>query len=104
MSEPMVPPPPPSSSTSGRATTALVLGILGVVCCQLCGPFAWYIGSQEVKAVKAGTSAATNQGFAMAGMVLGIIGTLILLFTLLWVVFFGGLAVMGALFGNAPSN
>lgn len=105
MSEPMAPPPPPSASTSGRATTALVLGILGVVCCQLCAPFAWYIGNQEVKSVKAGTSPATNQGFAMAGMILGIIGTLILLFTLLWVVFFGGLAVMGAMFGNAaPSN
>ena len=106
MSEPMVPPPPSSStSTSGRATTALILGILGFVCCQLCAPFAWYIGNQEVKAIKAGASPATNQGFAMAGMILGIIGTILLVFALLWVVFFGGLAVMGAMFGNAaPSN
>lgn len=105
MSEPMVPPPPPSSSTSSRATTALVLGILGFVCCQLCAPFAWYIGSQEVKAIKAGASPASNQGFAMAGMILGIIGSILLVFWILWVVFFGGLAVMGALFGNAaPSN
>lgn len=105
MSEPMAPPPPPSSSTSSRATTALVLGILGFVCCQLCAPFAWYIGNQEVKAIKAGASPASNQGFAMAGMILGIIGSLLLVFWILWIVFFGGLAVMGALFGNAaPSN
>jgi len=38
MSEPV--PPPPASSTSSRATTALVLGILGFLCCQLCAPFA----------------------------------------------------------------
>lgn len=105
MSEPMAPPPPPAPSTSSRATTALVLGILGFVCCQLCAPFAWYIGSQEVKSIKAGTSPASNQGFAMAGMILGIIGSIFLVFWILWVVFFGGLAMMGAMFGNAaPSN
>ena len=99
MSEPV--PPPPASSTSSRATTALVLGILGFLCCQLCAPFAWYYGNLEVKAVKAGTSAASNQGFAMAGMILGIIGTIFLIFGLLWILFFGGMAVLGAVAGAA---
>ncbi|MBP1643498.1 MAG: hypothetical protein H6Q03_2167 [Acidobacteria bacterium] len=100
MSEP-VPPPPAAPATSSRATTALVLGILGFLCCQLCAPFAWYYGNLEVKAIKAGTSAATNQGFAMAGMILGIIGTIFLLFAVLWIVFFGGMAMLGALAGAA---
>lgn len=100
MSEPL-PPPPVAPGTSSRATTALVLGILGFLCCQLCAPFAWYYGNLEVKAVKAGTSAASNQGFAMAGMILGIIGTIFLVFALLWVLFFGGMAVLGALAGAA---
>jgi hypothetical protein len=103
MSEP-VPPPPAAPSTSSRATTALVLGILGFVCCQLCAPFAWYYGNLEVKAIKAGTSPTTNQGFAMAGMILGIIGSIFLVFALLWVLFFGGMAVLGALAGATGSN
>jgi len=90
---------PPSSGASSKATTALVLGILGFVCCQLCAPFAWYIGGREVKAIKAGASPAAGQGFAMAGYVLGIIGTVLLLFALCWVAFFGGLAVLSALAG-----
>ncbi len=97
-----LPPPPPlatEAKTSGRATTALVLGILGFLCCQLCAPFAWYIGNQEIRAIKAGASAPSNQGFAMAGMILGIIGTILLVFALLWVVFFGGLAVLSAIAG-----
>lgn len=104
MSEPMPPTPPPptlpptpESKASGRATTSLILGILGFVCCQLCAPFAWYMGNQEVKAIKAGTSSAAGQGLAMAGMILGIIGTVLLILGLVWIVFFGGIAMLGAL-------
>jgi len=95
------PPPPPTTPTSGRATTSLVLGIIGFLCCQLCAPFAWYIGSQELKAIKAGQSSAAGQGTAMAGMILGIIGTVLMVLGILWILFFGGLAVLGALTGAA---
>jgi hypothetical protein len=101
MSEPTFPPPPPMSGdkASSRATTSMILGILGFVCCQLCAPFAWYMGNQEVKAIKAGQSPAAGQGFATAGMVLGIIGTIFLVFGILWIFFFGGLAMISALSG-----
>jgi hypothetical protein len=89
-------PPAPESKASSRATTSLILGILGFVCCQLCAPFAWYMGSQETKAIKAGQSPAAGQGLATAGMILGIIGTILLVFGLLWIFFFGGLAVLSA--------
>lgn len=100
MSEPMstTPPPPPTEAkASSRATTVLILGILGFVCCQLCAPFAWYMGNQEVKAIKSGASPAAGQGLATAGMILGIIGTVLLVLSLVWVVFFGGMAVLGAM-------
>jgi hypothetical protein len=90
-------PPAPESKPSSRATTALVLGILGFVCCQLCAPFAWYTGSQELKAIKSGQSPAAGQGFATAGMVLGVIGSILLVFALLWVFFFGGMAIIAAM-------
>ncbi len=93
-------PGPPSAGASGRATTSLVLAILGFVCCQLFGPVAWYLGAQERKAIRAGLSSPAGEGFATAGMILGIVGTVLLLFGVLWLFIFGGLAVVGALLGN----
>ncbi|HID07981.1 MAG TPA: hypothetical protein EYP10_12640 [Armatimonadetes bacterium] len=63
---------------SSQATTALVLGIIGLVCCQLLAPVAWYIGAQELKAIEAGTSPRAGEGVAKAGWILGIIGTVLL--------------------------
>ena len=108
MSEPLTSPPPPpappaGSGSSSRATTALILGILGFLCCQLCAPFAWYFGNQEVKAIKAGTSPVAGQGLAMAGMILGIIGTILMILGIIWVVFFGGMAILSAL-GQASGH
>lgn len=96
----MVPPPPGAGEkASSRATTTLILGILGFVCCQICAPFAWYMGNQETKAIKAGQSPAAGQGLAMAGMILGIIGTIFLVFGVLWIFFFGGMAILSAFAG-----
>ena len=100
MSEPQIP-PPPASKASSRATTALILGIVSLVCCPLTEPFAWYMGIQEGKAIKAGQSSPAGQGLATVGMVLGILGTAYLVFVLLWVLFFGGMAVLSALSATA---
>jgi hypothetical protein len=96
------PPPPPQylpqqQSASTNAIVSLVLGILGVICCGLMAPIAWYIGSQELKAIQAGSSPAAGDGLARAGMILGIIGTIILGLWLIWIFFMGGMAVLSAL-------
>ena len=52
MTIPPPPAPPATDKASSRATTSLVLGIVGFLCCQLCSPFAWYMGAQELKAIK----------------------------------------------------
>lgn len=95
--EPSVPPPPAPQANSSRATTALVLGILGFVCCQLCAPFAWYIGNQELKAIRAGASSMAGEGSAKAGMILGIIGSALLVFGLIWIFVFGGMAIVSGM-------
>jgi len=103
MSEPSYPPPPPpppsaaSASASGQAITALVLGILGVVCCGLLAPVAWFLGQTELTAIGAGRAPAAGQGLAMAAKVLGIIGTILCVFGLLWMFFWGGMAVLQGL-------
>ena len=80
---PMQPPPPPPPPAQGypeasQATTALVLGILGIVVCQILGPFAWSIGKKELEAIDAGRRPPENRGNANAGKILGIIGTVLL--------------------------
>lgn len=80
-----------------QALWSLILGIVGIVCCGLAAPVAWYLGRAEIKAVDAGLSAPENRGMAMAGMILGIIGTVLLVLGLLWIFFAGGMAVLGGL-------
>ncbi|MEZ5330512.1 MAG: DUF4190 domain-containing protein [Thermoanaerobaculia bacterium] len=91
---PPAPPAPPSGGSSGRATTSLILGILGVVCCGLLAPVAWYLGSQELQAIAAGQSPAAGEGVAKAGKILGIIGSVLLILSLVWIFFAGGMAVL----------
>lgn len=76
----MIPPaePPTGYPESSQATTALVLGILGLVLCQLLGPFAWWIGNEELKAIDAGRRTPLNRGQANAGKIMGIISTVLL--------------------------
>lgn len=61
-----------------QATTVLVLGILGLVICQILGPIAWVMGNKELQAIDAGRRAPENRGSANAGKILGIIGTVLL--------------------------
>jgi len=99
MSQPLYTPPPPPAppapaSASNQAITALVLGILGLVCCSILAPVAWYLGHNEGRAIREGRSPAAGEGMAMAGKILGIIGTILMIFGLLWLLFFGGMAVL----------
>ena len=82
---------------SSQAVTALVLGILSFVCCQILGPVAWYLGNQEQRSIREGRSSAAGQGFATAGMILGIIGTVLLVFSLIWIFALGGMAIVGGI-------
>jgi hypothetical protein len=79
-----------------RATTALVLGILGVVLCQVLGPFAWRIGKQTVDEIDAAQGRLGGRGPAQAGYVLGIVGTVLLGLFILYVLFI--LVLLGGAF------
>jgi uncharacterized membrane protein YjgN (DUF898 family) len=73
---------------SSQATTALVLGILGIVVCGILAPFAWSIGNTEIRAIDAGRRDPANRGTASAGRILGIIGTVLLILGVLALVAF----------------
>lgn len=87
-----------SGGEAGNATLILVLGIIGLLCCNLLGPVVWFMGKQEMDGIAAGRISSANEGTAKAGMILGIIATVLLvigcIMGILWLVF-GGLAVLG---------
>ena len=61
-----------------RAVVALILGILGVVLCWIAAPFALVIGRSSLKEIDASAGGRGGRGMALAGYILGIIGTVIL--------------------------
>jgi Domain of unknown function (DUF4190) len=76
-------PPPPNHPS---ATTAMVLGIIGLAGILTCGgitlvlsPFAWAIGAKATREIKADPGRYSGEGAASAGKIMGIIGTVLLI-------------------------
>lgn len=81
-SQPIVGGPPPAGPTvpgaSGKAITALILGIVSLVCCGfLTGIPAIIVGKSEMNAIQEGRSPAAGESVAKIGYILGIIGTIL---------------------------
>jgi uncharacterized membrane protein YjgN (DUF898 family) len=68
----------------GQATTALVLGILGIAVCGVIAPFAWSIGRSSMREIDASGGTLGGRGKAQAGYILGIVGTCLLVLGLLF--------------------
>jgi hypothetical protein len=62
-----------------QATTILVLGILGCVCCSPCGPFAWVMGHRALKEIDSSGGTVGGRGRVLAGYICGIIATVLLI-------------------------
>lgn len=91
--------PPPKHP---QATTVLVLGILGLVLCQVLSPFAWSMGNKAQKEIRANPTAFSGDGEINAGRILGIIGTAILGLSLLFLL---AMLVIGfGIFATAASS
>ena len=92
--------PPQQYPEPSQATTALVLGILGIMC-FITALFAWYFGTREVKAMDQGRRNPANRGTGTAGKVLGIVGTIL---GSLLLVFFVGLPILVLIAGSEVSD
>ena len=97
-----IPPAIPGSTTqqSSKAVMAVIFGVLGIICCGLLAPVAWYLANEELKSIDAGRLPEANRGMAQVAKILGIIGSILLVIGLLWVLLFGGMATIGALTGS----
>jgi uncharacterized membrane protein YjgN (DUF898 family) len=58
-----------------QATTVLILGILGLVLCQVLSPIAWVMGNRVVREIDAAGGQLGGRSHANAGRILGIVGT-----------------------------
>lgn len=92
--QPGFPTDPNRFPEASQATTILVLGILGLILCQVLAPVAWVMGNNELEAIDAGRRPSENRGTANAGRILGIVGTVLLAIgvVVLILILFGAIA------------
>lgn len=84
-----------------QATLAFVLGLLSVLGVLIVGPFGWWFGRKVVREIDLDPRPYSNRGLAMAGMVLGIIGTV---FLILAVALFATAIVAAVLVGGSSAG
>jgi hypothetical protein len=75
-----------------KALWSMILGILGLVCCGFAGIAALILGNQAKQEIAASGGTQTGEGMAKAGVILGIISIVILIFG---TVFYGVLIATG---------
>jgi hypothetical protein len=67
-----------------QGTTILVLGILSIVICGILGPIAWVMGNNAVAEIDRNPAAYSNRSTVNAGRICGIIGTVLLVLSILF--------------------
>ena len=98
--------PPSQFPTTGmvrphRGTLILVLGIIGIVCCVVCGIVAWVMGNSDLQAMRNGEMDRSGEGLTNAGRICGMISVgLAILGIIVQVV----LMIMGAGIGFAGAG
>jgi hypothetical protein len=93
------------------ATTAMVLGIIGLVGLALCGgitlvlsPFAWVMGAKAVREIDAQPGRYAGRDRAQGGKIMGIIGTVLLIIGVVAIIGFVVLAIaVGTSSGTDPN-
>ncbi len=73
----------------------LVLGIVGLTVCQVCGPIAWVMGRRTLREIDASGGQYGGRGLAQAGFITGIIASLLLAIGLITLVLVLVAAVLG---------
>jgi hypothetical protein len=61
-----------------QGTTVLVLGIIGIVACQLTAPFAWIMGNRALEEIDRDPLRYSNRSNVNLGRILGMVGTILL--------------------------
>ena len=99
----VVQPPAQGGLKPHRGGVVLTLGILGLVCCFICGIIAWVMGKNDLREIDAGTMDPAGRGLTNAGKICGIVGVILqcvgLVFWLLSALLFAAHSVRTTSFG-----
>ena len=69
-----------------RGVVVLVLGILGLTVCFICGIIAWVMGNNDLREMAAGTMDPSGRGITQAGKICGMISVILAIVVLcIWV-------------------
>ncbi len=69
-----------------QGTIVLVLGILGLVACQILSPVAWVMGNRALAEIDADPNRWSNRSNVNAGRICGIVGTVLLILSVVFIV------------------
>ena len=76
-----------------RGGLILALGILGLVCCFICGIIAWVMANKDLRQMDSGVMDPSGRGLTQAGKICGIISVILsivlLIISLLFIGFIG---------------
>jgi len=79
---------PVQSLAPHRGVLILVLGILGIVCCFICGIIAWVMGNNDIREIDAGRMDPTGRGLTQAGKICGMVGVILTIVVIVMQVIF----------------
>jgi hypothetical protein len=78
--------PTPLSLAPHRGVVILVLGIVGIVCCFICGIVAWVMGNSDLRQMAEGKIDPSGQGLTQAGKICGIVSVVLAILGLtIWI-------------------
>lgn len=103
-------PPQPLAPMHPKATTALVLGIVGLAGTFICGitvvlgPFAWVTGARAKREIASAPGRFRGESEAQVGMILGIVTTVLLALAIVGAIVFIAIFVMAAETANDHST
>jgi uncharacterized membrane protein YidH (DUF202 family) len=79
--------PPSQPLKPHRGAVVLVLGILGIVVCFICGIIAWVMGNGDLREMNAGIMDPSGRGLTQAGKICGMISVILTIVALcIWLV------------------
>ena len=87
-------PPPMRPAGAGQnqmlAIVSLVLGVISILICQITGPVAVVLGFMARGKAKKNPAEYSGSGLALGGIITGLIGTLLLIFAIIYLIFVFG--------------
>ena len=93
-----------NGSPQPNGTLILVLGILSIFLCQILGPVAWVMGNNGLTLINSGSGDESQRGNVNAGRICGIVGTVVLILSVIGGVLFGGAIIAAAGAGASSSS